>query len=179
MKNAKGRADGAKVLVMMGSDSDLEIMRECTGTLKAFGVAHKVVVASAHRSLERVISIVGEAEKAGVKVIIAAAGGAAHLAGVVAGMTVVPVIGVPCASSPLSGVDALYSTVQMPPGVPVACVGVNGSRNAALLAIAILAQMDPDLRSALVEYRAGLAKEVELKHERVEKLLNNHVGSHS
>ena len=114
-----------------------------------------------------------------MKVIIAAAGGAAHLAGVVAGMTVVPVIGVPCASSPLSGVDALYSTVQMPPGVPVACVGVNGSRNAALLAIAILAQMDPDLRSALVEYRAGLAKEVELKHERVEKLLNNHVGSHS
>jgi 5-(carboxyamino)imidazole ribonucleotide mutase len=165
------RANNLKTLVMMGSDSDLEIMRECIATLEAFGVAHEVVVASAHRSLDRVISTVREAEERGVKVIIAAAGGAAHLAGVVAGMTVVPVIGVPSGNSPLAGVDALYSTVQMPPGIPVACVGVNASKNAALLAVAILALADPGLHRALVDYRAELAHGVEEKHERVAKAL--------
>lgn len=173
MEVAGARANSMKALVMMGSDSDLEIMRECITALEAFGVPHEVVVASAHRSLHRVLSTVREAEEQGVKVIIAAAGGAAHLAGVVAGMTVVPVIGVPCGNSPLSGVDALYSTVQMPPGIPVACVGVNASKNAALLAIEILAQIDPVLHSALVDYRAGLAKEVEAKHERVMKALHS------
>jgi 5-(carboxyamino)imidazole ribonucleotide mutase len=173
MAVAGAKANSMKALVMMGSDSDLEIMRECIATLEAFGVPHKVVVASAHRSLHRVISTVREAEEQGVNVIIAAAGGAAHLAGVVAGMTVIPVIGVPCGNSPLSGVDALYSTVQMPPGIPVACVGVNASKNAALLAIGILAQIDPMLHSALVDYRTGLAKEVEVKHERVVKALHN------
>ncbi len=165
------RANNVKALVMMGSDSDLEIMRECIDTLNAFGVAHEVVVASAHRSLDRVVSIVREAEERDVKVIVAAAGGAAHLAGVVAGMTVVPVIGVPCGNSPLSGVDALYSTVQMPPGVPVACVGVNASKNAALLAVGILAVADPGLHRALVDYRAELAHGVEEKHDRVMKAL--------
>jgi 5-(carboxyamino)imidazole ribonucleotide mutase len=166
-------ANSKKALVIMGSDSDLEIMRECIGTLDDFGVQHEVVVASAHRSLHRVISTVREAEERGVKVIIAAAGGAAHLAGVIAGMTVAPVIGVPCGNSPLSGVDALYSTVQMPPGVPVACVGVNASKNAALLAIEILAQADPGLHNALVDYRDCLAQEVEAKHERVVKALHS------
>lgn len=171
MAHTGGTANSFKALVMMGSDSDLEIMRECITTLRAFGVAHKVVVASAHRSLDRVISTVREAEERGAKIIIAAAGGAAHLAGVVAGMTVVPVIGVPCGNSPLSGVDALYSTVQMPPGVPVACVGVNASKNAALLAIEILALADSGLHHALVDYRANLARGVEEKHERVAKTL--------
>ncbi len=165
------KGNSLQVLVMMGSDSDLEIMRECITTLKAFGIRHEVVVASAHRSLDRVISTTREAEEQGVKVIIAAAGGAAHLAGVVAGMTVIPVIGVPCGNSPLSGVDALYSTVQMPPGVPVACVGVNASRNAALLAVGMLALADPGLHRALVDYRADLACQVEEKHERVSKAL--------
>jgi 5-(carboxyamino)imidazole ribonucleotide mutase len=118
-----------------------------------------------------VISTVREAEEQGAKVIIAAAGGAAHLAGVVAGMTVAPVIGVPCGNSPLSGVDALYSTVQMPSGIPVACVGVNASKNAALLAIEILAVADPVLHRASVDYRAELARGVEEKHERVAKAL--------
>ncbi len=172
MEFTGARDSGLKVLVMMGSDSDLDIMLECIVTLEAFSVAHEVVVASAHRSLNRVVSTVKTAEQQGVKVIIAAAGGAAHLAGVVAGVTTLPVIGVPCDSSPLSGVDALYSTVQMPPGVPVACVGVNASKNAALLAIAILAIADPGLHRALTEYRMNLTSEVERKHERVVKALD-------
>ena len=172
MEFSGAQGNRLKVLVMMGSDSDLKVMRECIVTLKAFGVEHEVVVASAHRSLDRVISTVKSAEERGAKVIIAAAGGAAHLAGVVAGVTILPVIGVPCDSSPLSGVDALYSTVQMPPGVPVACVGVNASKNAALLAIEILAIADSGLRRALAEYRTNLARTVEEKHERVEKALS-------
>jgi 5-(carboxyamino)imidazole ribonucleotide mutase len=171
MELERARSSSLKVLVMMGSDSDLEIMRECITTLEAFGIPHEVVVASAHRSLHRVISTVRDAEERGARVIIAAAGGAAHLAGVVAGMTVAPVIGVPCGNSPLSGVDALYSTVQMPPGIPVACVGVNASKNAALLAIEILALADPALGQALVDFRDGLAREVEAKHERAIKAL--------
>lgn len=177
MELTEARASSLKALVMMGSDSDLEIMRECIVTLRTFGVAYEVVVASAHRSLDRVISTVREAEGRGVNVIIAAAGGAAHLAGVVAGMTVVPVIGVPCGNSPLGGVDALYSTVQMPPGIPVACVGVNASKNAALLAVAILALADPGLHRALVDYRAELARGVDEKQERVAKALGIKEGA--
>lgn len=165
LENTAG--DQPKVMVMMGSDSDLGVMRECVETLERFGVAHEVVVASAHRSLERTISYASGAAGRGVRVIITAAGGAAHLAGVVAAATVLPVIGVPCDSSALSGIDALYSTVQMPPGVPVACVGVNASRNAALLAIAILAISYPALTQKLTEYRDHLAQEVEAKHKRV------------
>ncbi|MGE5571966.1 MAG: 5-(carboxyamino)imidazole ribonucleotide mutase [Bacteroidota bacterium] len=158
---------GVMVMVMMGSDSDLPIMRECIETLRDFGVSHEVTVTSAHRSLDRTVSITKEAGARGVRVIIAAAGGAAHLAGVVAAATVLPVIGVPCGGSALSGVDALYSTVQMPPGVPVACVGINAARNAALLAIAILATSDPELGARLARYRRRLAQEVETKHNRV------------
>lgn len=164
---ATARDSGARVMVVMGSDSDLPIMRECVETLKDFGVPHEVVVTSAHRSLDRTISIARRAADRGVRVIIAAAGGAAHLAGVVAAATVLPVIGVPCGGSALSGVDALYSTVQMPPGVPVACVGINAARNAALLAIAILATSDRDLAARLARYRERLAQEVEAKHGRV------------
>ncbi len=171
MELTEARADTLNVLVMMGSDSDLDVMRDCIVTLKAFGVACEVVVASAHRSLERVVSTVKQAEERGAKVIIAAAGGAAHLAGVAAGVTNLPVIGVPCSNSPLSGVDALYSTVQMPPGVPVACVGVNASKNAALLAVKILAIGDLRLFRALVDYREDLARGVEEKHRRVLKTL--------
>ncbi|MGE5586872.1 MAG: 5-(carboxyamino)imidazole ribonucleotide mutase [Clostridia bacterium] len=162
---------GVRVIVMMGSDSDLPIMRECIDTLEEFGVRHEVVVTSAHRSLDRTVSIAREARDKGVRVIIAAAGGAAHLAGVVAAATVLPVIGVPCAGSALSGADALYSTVQMPPGVPVACVGVNAARNAALLAVAILATSDPDLLARIDRYRERLVRDVEAKHERVAQAL--------
>jgi len=159
--------DQPKVMVVMGSDSDLGVMRECVETLERFGVDCEVVVGSVHRSLERTISYARGAAGRGVRVIIAAAGGAAHLAGVLAAATVLPVIGVPCGGSALSGIDALYSTVQMPPGVPVACVGVNASKNAALLAIAILAVSYPALTQKLTEYRDHLAQEVEARHKRV------------
>ncbi len=171
-----GRDRVPKVLVMMGSDSDLDVMRECIETLERFGVEHDVAVASAHRSLDRTISYARDAAARGVRVIVAAAGGAAHLAGVAAAATVLPVIGVPCGGSPLMGVDALYSTVQMPPGVPVACVGINGARNAALLAIAILATSCPTLASRLAEYRESLAAEVETKHARVLAALGTKEG---
>ena len=161
------RDSGARVMVMMGSDSDLPVMRGCIETLEEFGVPYEVVVTSAHRSLDRTISIARRAADRGVHVIIAAAGGAAHLAGVVAAATVLPVIGVPCGGSALSGVDALYSTVQMPPGVPVACVGINAARNAALLAMEILATSDRDLAARLTRDRERLAREVEAKHGRV------------
>jgi len=165
LKTAGGA--GARVMVMMGSDSDLPVMRECIDTLRAFGVECEVVVTSAHRSLDRTISIAREAAGRGIRVIVAAAGGAAHLAGVVAAATVLPVIGVPCGGSALAGVDALYSTVQMPPGVPVACVGIGAALNAALLAISILATSDPNLSASLTRYRDQLAQQVEAKHARV------------
>ncbi|MCR4403217.1 MAG: 5-(carboxyamino)imidazole ribonucleotide mutase [Firmicutes bacterium] len=162
---------GVKVIVMMGSDSDLPVMGECIKTLEEFGVEHEVVVTSAHRSLDRTVSIARGARDRGARVIIAAAGGAAHLAGVVAAATALPVIGVPCAGSALTGLDALYSTVQMPPGVPVACVGVNAARNAALLAVEILAIADRGLSEEIDRYRQRLVREVEAKHERVAEAL--------
>ncbi|MGE5593530.1 MAG: 5-(carboxyamino)imidazole ribonucleotide mutase [Betaproteobacteria bacterium] len=166
--------NGARVMVMMGSDSDLPVMQECIDTLRGFGVECEVVVTSAHRSLDRTISIARQAAGRGVRVIVAAAGGAAHLAGVVAAATVLPVIGVPCGGSALAGVDALYSTVQMPPGVPVACVGINAALNAALLAVSILATSDPDVSASLARYRERLARDVEAKHARVMEALAKH-----
>ena len=172
MKPSEANSRNIDVLIMMGSDSDLEVMRDCITILEDFSVPYEVVVASAHRSPHRVISIIQKTRDQGVKVIIAAAGGAAHLAGIAAAFTVVPVIGVPCGNSPLAGVDALYSTVQMPSGVPVACVGVNASKNAGLLAVQILALLDARLYRALTDYKAGLAFEVEEKNKRMLRVLN-------
>ena len=126
------------VLILMGSDSDAPVMQGAVDVLKEFGISHEMTVASAHRSPERVMRLVSEAPGRGVKVFIIGAGAAAHLAGVVAAHTSQPVIGVPIDSSALKGLDALLSTVQMPPGVPVACVGVDNARNAAVLAARIL-----------------------------------------
>ena len=128
------------VLILMGSDSDAPVMQAAVEALKEFGISSEMTVASAHRSPARVMRLVEEAPGRGVKVFIVGAGAAAHLGGVVAAHTILPVIGVPIDSSALKGLDALLATVQMPPGVPVACVSLDGAKNAAILAARILAQ---------------------------------------
>lgn len=157
--------DGPVVGIVLGSDSDRPVMEDASKTLAEFDVAHEVVVASAHRSPDLVDRYARTAEDRGIRVLIAAAGGAAHLAGALAARTVLPVIGVPLEATGLGGLDALLSTVQMPPGVPVATVstGVWGARNAALLAIQILATHDPALRDRLHAFKASMAHKVEQK----------------
>jgi 5-(carboxyamino)imidazole ribonucleotide mutase len=150
------------VAVIMGSKSDWETMRHCDETLTQFGVAHECRVLSAHRTPQLASQYATEAESRGFEVIIAAAGGAAHLAGVLAAQTVLPVLGVPLESPALKGLDSLLSTVQMPGGVPVGtlAIGSAGARNAALLAIAILANSRPELREKLKLFRAEQADTV-------------------
>ena len=161
---------GNDVLILMGSDSDLDLMKGCSDLLDEFGVSYRMTVSSAHRTPQRTHDLIKDAEREGVKLIIAGAGAAAHLAGVVASHTTRPVIGVPVDSSPLEGVDALYSTVQMPPGIPVAAmaVGKAGARNAAVFAVEILALNNEDLASALVKFRGKMAADVESKARRIE-----------
>lgn len=150
------------VLILVGSKSDMETMQESTKVLDEFGVSSRIAVASAHRTPELVSSVVGEAESAGTKVIIAAAGYAAHLAGAVAARTAMPVIGVPLDASSMGGIDSLLSTVQMPSGIPVATVtiGKAGAKNAAILAVQMLSIGDDALRRKLVEYRKKMAESV-------------------
>ncbi len=162
-----GQASGPVVGIVMGSDSDYPAMEEAARTLREFGVPYEVTIASAHRSPGRVEVYAREAEQRGVRVIIAGAGHSAHLAGVLAGLTVLPVIGVPLAGSALGGLDALLSTVQMPGGVPVATVGIGGARNAALLAVQMLGTADPALRERYRAYKERLAREVEEKAARL------------
>jgi 5-(carboxyamino)imidazole ribonucleotide mutase len=146
----------------MGSKSDWEAMKQASDMLTRFGVAHESRVMSAHRTPGIVAEYASGAAARGLQVIIAGAGGAAHLAGVVAAHTILPVIGVPMQSAALNGIDSLLSTVQMPKGIPVATVaiGASGAANAGLLAVAILATASPDLRTKLQAYRAQLADEV-------------------
>jgi 5-(carboxyamino)imidazole ribonucleotide mutase len=150
------------VAVLMGSKSDWEVMRHAAETLTKFGVAHECKVTSAHRTPADTMEIASTAEARGIEVVIAAAGGAAHLAGVVAAHTVLPVLGVPMESASLKGLDSLLSTVQMPGGIPVGtlAIGKPGAINAALLAIAILANSRPELRVKLKEFRAKQAAKV-------------------
>jgi 5-(carboxyamino)imidazole ribonucleotide mutase len=150
------------VAVIMGSKSDWETMRHCDETLTQFGVPHECRVLSAHRTPQLAAQYAGEAESRGIEVIIGAAGGAAHLAGVLAAQTVLPVLGVPMESAALKGLDSLLSTVQMPGGIPVGtlAIGTAGARNAALLAIAILANSRPELREKLKRFRAEQAEKV-------------------
>jgi len=149
----------ALVAVVMGSKSDMEVMQSCMDTLAKFGIEHEVHVMSAHRTPDRVREFVSSARDRGFEVIIAAAGGAAALPGVCKAYTPLPVIGVPLASSELKGIDALYSIVQMPPGMPVATVAVGswGARNAATLAAEILSLKHEEVRAKYDEYRASLA----------------------
>jgi phosphoribosylamine--glycine ligase len=151
------------VLILMGSDSDAPVMQGAVDLLKDLGIPCEMTVASAHRSPERVMRLVSEAPGRGVKVFIIGAGAAAHLAGVVAAHTAMPVIGVPIDSSALKGWDALLSTVQMPPGVPVATVSIGkpGATNAAVLAAQILAVGDTDIADRVVAYKKKLAEKVE------------------
>ena len=150
------------VIVMMGSKSDWEVMRQAAEILTKFEVEHECRVLSAHRTPHETADYVDQAESRGVEVIIAAAGGAAHLAGVCAAHTVLPVLGVPMESASLKGMDSLLSTVQMPAGIPVGtlAIGAAGARNAALLAIAILANQRPELREKLKKYRVEMATKV-------------------
>jgi phosphoribosylamine--glycine ligase len=151
------------VLILMGSDSDAPIMQAAVDLLRELDIPCEMTVASAHRSPERVTRLITEAPRRGVKVYIVGAGAAAHLAGVVAAHTTAPVIGVPIDSSALKGLDALLSTVQMPPGVPVATVSIGkpGATNAAVLAAQMLAIADPTIAVRLERYKQGLADKVE------------------
>lgn len=158
-----------KVGIVMGSDSDLEVMKEAAVVLEQFEVPYMMTVMSAHRTPERAADFSGNAAHNGYGVIIAGAGGAAHLAGVMAAFTHLPVIGVPILSKSLSGADSLYSTVQMPPGIPVATVAVNGARNAGLLAVQILAVKDEVLSQKFIKYKKDMADAVNAKAEKLEK----------
>lgn len=144
-----GPEQGPAVLVLLGSDSDLPKVRDCALTLEELGISYEVTIASAHRTPARTAAIAEGAAERGVGVIICAAGAAAHLAGAVAAQTALPVIGIPLSGSALNGVDALYATVQMPPGVPVATVGIDAARNAAILAAQVLATSDVALRTRI------------------------------
>ena len=148
-----------QVSIIMGSTSDLPVMEKAAARLDALGVPFEILALSAHRTPREVEAFASSAHERGIKVIIGAAGMAAHLCGVIASMTSVPVIGVPIKAS-LEGVDALYSIVQMPPGIPVATVGINAAENAALLAVQMMATGDPDLYQRLEEYKASLKDKV-------------------
>ncbi|MFP6807825.1 MAG: 5-(carboxyamino)imidazole ribonucleotide mutase [Pseudomonadales bacterium] len=154
------------VAIVMGSDSDLPVMKSCTELLDKFGVKYEVRITSAHRTPEDTRDFVRDAEQRGCAVFIAAAGLAAHLAGAVAAQTVRPVIGIPIDSGPLQGIDALLSTVQMPGGIPVACVaiGKSGAKNAAYLAVQMLATNDDELKLALEAERAANAEAIRQKN---------------
>jgi 5-(carboxyamino)imidazole ribonucleotide mutase len=163
----------ADVMILIGSDSDLPVVRETRDTLVGLGIDVAFHVASAHRTPDRVRELVTQAEAAGTRVFIAAAGGAAHLAGAVAALTTRPVIGIPLAAGALGGVDALYSTVNMPPGMPVATVSVGtwGAYNAALLAAQILAVADEGLAARLRERRVEQRDKVLAKDEALQRQL--------
>ena len=154
----------------MGSDSDFSIMEGASKVLEEFNIAHEVLVTSAHRTPERTRKYVQGAKRKGVQIFIAGAGGAAHLAGVIAAESTLPVIGVPINSTPLNGLDSLLSTAQMPGGIPVATVSIGkwGAKNAGLLAVQILALSNDKIASQLVKYRKQQAKAVEQKSKKLE-----------
>ena len=161
-----------KVAVIMGSDSDLPAVQKAVDTLRDFDVPFEVHVFSAHRTPEQAKEFSLNADKNGFGVIIAAAGKAAHLAGAMAANTVLPIIGIPIKSSTLDGLDALLSTVQMPSGMPVATVAIDGAQNAALLAIQMLAISEPQLHDKLSEFRSKATQKVLDKNSEIEKLFN-------
>ncbi|MCP4351059.1 MAG: 5-(carboxyamino)imidazole ribonucleotide mutase [Desulfobacterales bacterium] len=160
-----------EVGIVMGSDSDLGVMEETVAILKKFDIPFEMTVASAHRSPLRAAEFASSAKDRGIKVIIAGAGHAAHLAGVIAAHTILPVIGVPIDSSCLQGLDSLLSTVQMPPGVPVATVSIGkpGARNAGILAAQIIAVSDPELGKKLEDFKTEMAAQVEQKAKKLEQ----------
>lgn len=156
--------------IIMGSDSDLLTMQGAIAACEEFNVPHEVSIVSAHRTPDRMVDYAKQAHLRGLKVIIAGAGGAAHLPGMVAALTPLPVIGVPVASRHLQGVDSLYSIVQMPAGIPVATVAISNARNAGLLAVQILASHDPDLLAQVQRYRQSLADSVMEKQAKLDEV---------
>jgi 5-(carboxyamino)imidazole ribonucleotide mutase len=159
------------VAVVMGSDSDWAVMADAAAALAEFGVAHEVEVLSAHRTPERMITFGKEAASRGIRVIIAGAGGAAHLPGMLASVTTLPVIGVPVPLAKLDGLDSLLSIVQMPAGIPVATVSIGGARNAGLLAVRILGSSDPAIAEALSTFAASLEAMVDEKNRSLKSKL--------
>lgn len=164
-----------KVIIVMGSDSDLPVMEPAVNTLKDFGVPFEVRICSAHRTPEAAEDLSRNAVSRGVGVIIAAAGKAAHLAGVIAAGTTIPVIGVPVKSSTMDGLDSLLSTVQMPSGIPVATVAINGSENAALLAVQILSLSEESLAEKLIAHKRSMKEKVEAKDRKVRAMFETEV----
>jgi 5-(carboxyamino)imidazole ribonucleotide mutase len=156
--------------IIMGSDSDLPVMSAAAEICEAFGIAYEVDIVSAHRTPKKLLKYATKAEKRGLKVIIAGAGGAAHLPGMVAAFSSLPVIGVPVRSSSLDGMDSLLSIVQMPGGVPVATVAINGAKNAGILAAQIVAGSDEALREKIAVYKDEMKREVDKKSEKLQKI---------
>jgi 5-(carboxyamino)imidazole ribonucleotide mutase len=156
--------------IIMGSDSDLPTMKEAIAVCEEFSIACEVAIVSAHRTPQRMVEYAQNAHHRGLKVIIAGAGGAAHLPGMVASLTPLPVIGVPVASRHLQGIDSLYSIVQMPAGIPVATVAIGSAKNAGLLAIQILAAHQPELLERVQQYRQSLAQSVMEKQALLDEL---------
>ncbi|GAX36600.1 5-(carboxyamino)imidazole ribonucleotide mutase [Nodularia sp. NIES-3585] len=156
--------------IIMGSDSDLPTMKDAIAICEEFGVEVEVAIVSAHRTPERMVQYAQQAHERGLKVIIAGAGGAAHLPGMVASLTPLPVIGVPVATRNLQGVDSLYSIVQMPGGIPVATVAIGNAKNAGLLAVQIIATHQPKLSEKVQQYRQTLSESVMAKQAKLEQL---------
>lgn len=156
--------------IIMGSDSDLPVMKAAAEFLDEISIDYELTVVSAHRTPDRLIEYAKTARERNIKVIIAGAGGAAHLPGMIASMTSVPVIGVPVKTSTLSGVDSLYSIVQMPPGIPVATVAINGAKNAGILAAEMLGTFDEEIYNKLTDYKKSLEKMITDKAETLEKI---------
>ena len=159
-----------EVAIIMGSDSDLPIMKDAAEILEQFGIGFDLTIVSAHRTPDRMFTFAKSSEKKGIKVIIAGAGGSAHLPGMVAAITPLPVIGVPIKSKSLDGLDSLLSIVQMPPGIPVATVAVNGAKNAGILAASIIGISDEKVLKRVAKYKKTLEKEVLKKAEKLEKI---------
>ncbi|QUI24394.1 5-(carboxyamino)imidazole ribonucleotide mutase [Vallitalea pronyensis] len=160
--------------IIMGSDSDLPVMQEAAKILDDFGIPYELTIVSAHRTPERLFTYAKTAKEKGLKVIIAGAGGAAHLPGMVASLTALPVIGVPVKTRTLSGVDSLYSIVQMPPGIPVATVAINGAKNAGILAGSIIGSFDDGIYQKVETYKKELQEMVEDKADRLETMKYEH-----
>jgi len=168
-----------QILIIMGSDTDLPIMQEAANVLAKFGISYEMRIASAHRSPARTAKLATEAAGKGIKLIIAGAGVAAHLAGVIASKTTLPVIGVPTPGGALNGVDALYATVQMPAGIPVAtmAVGRAGAKNAGLFAVQVLALSEPKLAQAMIDYRVEMDQELERKDAELQEKMKSGTGN--
>lgn len=159
-----------QVSIVMGSDSDLLIMKEAAEILEEFKIGYEILILSAHRTPEETIAFSKKSEIRGIKVIIAGASGSAHLAGIIAANCCLPVIGIPIQSPALNGIDSLYSTVGMPSGVPVATVGINGAKNAGILALEILAIFDHKIKNLLKQYKKTMSQKVLEKSDKLQKI---------